>query len=109
MIKLMKSNSPKNQYFKFYNNDKEYGSFHIINRDNHKEIWCFGIHSPQDRGIGLGQQMLKECLDLLSGHVIELGCLKHNDRALHIYHKFGFIIVKDCGEYYWMRKEVTNE
>ena len=106
MVKLIGPNSIGEQYYKFYHNDKEYGSFRIINRCGHKEIWAFGIYNEKDRGKGLGQKMLKECLNLLSGHIVELGCLKNNDRALHIYKKFGFTIIKDCGSYYWMRREV---
>lgn len=106
MLKLTNPRAKKEHVFKFYNNEKEYGSFHIVNKPSCKEVWCFGIYDPQDRGVGLGQQMLKECLEMLSGNIVELGCLKDNYRALHIYHKFGFVIVKDCGEYYWMRREV---
>lgn len=90
----------------FLQNNIKYGSFDIVTKDNHKEIWCFGI-SCLFQNQGFGQQMLKECLEMLSGHVIELGCIKGNDRALHIYKKFGFKIVEDCGGYYWLRKEVV--
>lgn len=83
------------------------GSFEIITKNDHKEIWCFGIHAIQDRGKGFGQQMLKECLEMLSGNIVELGCVKGNDVALYIYKKFGFTIVKDCGGYYWLRKDVA--
>ena len=92
--------------YMFLQNNIEFGSFEIITKNNHKEIWCFGIHAIQDRGKGFGQQMLKECLEMLSGNIVELGCVKGNDVALYIYKKFGFTIVKDCGGYYWMRREV---
>lgn len=84
----------------------ELGGFEIITKDDHKEIWCFGIHKKQDHGKGLGQQMLRECLGILSGNTVELGCVKSNAKALYIYRKFGFKVVKDCGGYYWLKKEV---
>lgn len=89
----------------FLQDNIEFGSFEIVTKDDHKEIWCFGIKiSHQNRGFG--QQMLRECLGMLSGNIVELGCVKGNDVALYIYKKFGFKIVKDCGGYYWLRKEV---
>ena len=90
--------------YEFLHNNLPIGSFEVISRnDGEKEIWCFGIQETY-RNQGFGQQMLKECLDMLSGSV-GLGCLKNNHQALHIYHKFGFVIARDCGDYYWMRKE----
>jgi ribosomal protein S18 acetylase RimI-like enzyme len=92
--------------YEFLHNNLSIGSFDVIFRnDGEKEIWCFGIQETY-RNQGFGQQMLKECLDMLPNSIVELGCLKNNHRALHIYHKFGFAIVCDCGSYYWMRKEI---
>lgn len=92
--------------YEFIHNNSSFGSFDIISRnDGTKEIWSFGILQSH-RNKGLGQQMLKECLDMLAGNTVELGCLKNNSRALHIYKKFGFVIVKDCGGHYWLRREV---
>jgi ribosomal protein S18 acetylase RimI-like enzyme len=105
MLKILNQGKTSTKY-SFIQNDEQIGTFHIVSSDDHKEIWCFGIHSDKKRNQGLGQQMLRECLDMLAENIVELGCLKDNYRALHIYHKFGFVIVKDCGEYYWMRREV---
>jgi ribosomal protein S18 acetylase RimI-like enzyme len=92
--------------YEFLNDNLSIGSFDVIMRnDGVKEIWCFGIKETY-RNQGFGQQMLKECLDMLSNSIVELGCLKNNHRALHIYQKFGFKIVADRGDHYWMRKEV---
>ena len=92
--------------YEFLHNNISVGSFEVIFRnDGKKEIWCFGIQGTY-RNQGLGQQMLKECLNMLSGSTVELGCLKNNHLALHIYQKFGFKIVADRGDHYWMRKEV---
>jgi ribosomal protein S18 acetylase RimI-like enzyme len=91
--------------YEFVHNNTSLGSFDIGDKDEHKEIWCFGIYDVKNRNKGLGQLMLKECLDMLTGNTVELGCLKNNGRALHIYKKFGFVIVKDCGNYYWLRRE----
>ena len=90
----------------FLQDNIEFGSFDIITKDDHKEIWCFGIKTPYHNQ-GFGQQMLKECLEMLSGNIVELGCVKGNDVALYIYNKFGFKIVKDCDGYYWLRREVV--
>ena len=91
--------------YMFSQDNIEFGSFEIISKDDHKEIWCFGIQTPY-LNKGFGQQMLRECLEMLSGNIVELGCVKGNNVALYIYKKFGFKIVKDCGSYYWLRKEV---
>lgn len=92
--------------YEFIHNNLSIGSFEVIFRnDGEKEIWCFGIQKTY-RNQGLGQQMLKECLGILPNSIVWIGCRKNNYRALHIYHKFGFAIVRDCGDYYWMRKEV---
>ena len=91
--------------YMFLQDNIEFGSFEIISKDDHKEIWCFGIQTPY-LNKGFGQQMLRECLEMLSGNIVELGCVKGNNVALYIYKKFGFKIVKDCGSYYWLRKEV---
>ena len=93
--------------YMFLQDNIEFGSFEIISKDDHKEIWCFGIKASHQNQ-GLGQQMLRECLEMLSGNIVELGCVKGNDVALYIYKKFGFKIVKDCGDYYWLRKEVRS-
>ena len=81
------------------------GSFRIIYQADHLEIWCFGIE-PRYRGHKYGQQMLSELIERFCDLPLELKCYKNNLRALHIYHKFGFQIVKDCNDYYWMRREV---
>lgn len=91
--------------YMFLKDNIELGSFEIVTKNDHKEIWCFGIKTPY-LNQGLGQQMLRECLGMLFGNIVELGCVKGNDVALHIYKKFGFKIVKDYGGYYWLRKEV---
>lgn len=110
MIRLAYKLTSKEHVFKFYKKTEDFeqlvGSFHIINKPDCNQIWCFGIHAEQDRGKGFGQQMLLELLDKFNDMPLELGCLKNNYRALHIYNKFGFTIVKDCGGYYWLRKEV---
>ena len=113
MLYLAYKLTSEEHVFKFYEKTEDseqskaaLGSFHIINKPECKQIWCFGIHVERDRGKGFGQQMLMELLDKFKDAPLELGCLKNNYRALHIYHKFGFIIVKDCGDYYWMRREV---
>lgn len=95
----------RSSFCTFLNNGITKGSFRIKYLDNCYEIWCFGIDSKY-RGHKHGQRMLCECLQMFDDMPIELGCLKNNHRALHIYQKFGFVIVRDCGEYYWMRKEV---
>ena len=92
--------------YMFLQDNIEFESFDIITKDDHKEIWCFGIKTSHHNK-GFGQQMLKECLEMLSGNIVELGCVKGNDVALYIYKKFDFKIVKDCGGYYWLRREVV--
>jgi ribosomal protein S18 acetylase RimI-like enzyme len=91
--------------YSFYHNDCKVGQFKIVNRDNHREIWCLEIFG-EFRGMGLGQQMLKELVEMFSDMALELGCGKNNKKALHIYQKFGFKIIKDSCYYYWMRKEI---
>ena len=91
--------------YSFYHNDCKVGQFKIVNRDDCREIWCFEIYG-EFRGMGLGQQMLKELIEMFSDMPLELGCGKKNEKALHIYQKYGFKIIKDSDYYYWMRKEI---
>ena len=59
------------------------------------ELWAFGLQG-NCRGRGLGQQFLREVIELHAGKTIVLFVEKKNARAIHIYEKAGFQIV---GEY----------
>ena len=50
--------------YMFLQDNIEMGSFEIISKDSHKEIWCFGIKTSHHNQ-GFGQQMLRECLEIL--------------------------------------------
>ena len=71
------------------------------------ELWEFGIVGKY-RGLGFGQQFLKEVIAYYPKQTIVLFVLKENKRALHIYHKLGFKItgLYRGGDYAWeMRLE----
>lgn len=71
------------------------------------ELWGFGIQGNM-RGKGCGQQFLREIIQEFNNQTIVLFVEKCNERALHIYHKFGFRIVGNYrgGDYAWeMRLE----
>lgn len=89
----------------FHHNNNIKGQFCIQYKDDHYEIWNLQIYGKY-RGHKHGQRMLCECLQMFNDMPLELSCLKDNYRALHIYQKFNFTIIKDCGDYYWLRREV---
>lgn len=73
-----------------------------INKDNSYTLEHFHV-IEKFRGSGIGQQLLKRCLDEYKK--LNLMVNKYNNRAIHIYKKFGFYIdTSKSRSYYIMVK-----
>jgi ribosomal protein S18 acetylase RimI-like enzyme len=94
------------QEFTWYYNGKPYGGFKI-ERDaddevEHRYIYDLCIFEEENRNKGLGNLMIKELTEQLGQYTkfpLRLEVLHDNERALHLYKKYGFVIIGGCHWY----------
>lgn len=95
-------------HYEFYNDSHgRCGYFDIfteIREEKTFSVWNLGI-TTEARGNGFGQQMLKECINVVKSSGAKrlvLSVAKNNLRAQHIYTKFGFVKTEERSYSYRM-------
>jgi ribosomal protein S18 acetylase RimI-like enzyme len=96
----------------FYHNGVFTGSFGVLDKayrsQVHLEIYDVIINESY-RNKGLGQQMLRELINMFGHESLQLGVEVSNIPACHVYKKLGFKIIRNLnvpglGPCYWMQR-----